>query len=69
MLLEMPNHIQYSSQIVGHHNQLHLLHQEYNLVSSANIISLDADTSLSISEILIKNRRVPKTVPYGTSRT
>ena len=29
-------------------------------------ISLDADTSLSISEIIIKNMRGPKTVPSGT---
>ena len=25
--LMMPNHIQHSSQVVGYHNQLHLLHQ------------------------------------------
>ena len=30
---------------------------EYSLVSSAKLTSLDADTSLSISEIIIKNRR------------
>ena len=30
---------------------------EYSLVSSAKITSLDVDTSLSISEIIIKNRR------------
>ena len=28
----------------------------YNLVSSAKLTSLDADTSLSVSEITIKNR-------------
>ena len=39
---------------------------EYSLVSSAKLTSLDADTSLSISEIMIKNRREPKTVPCGT---
>ena len=35
--LMMPNHIQHSSQIVGYHNQLHLLHQSivsYRLRSS-----------------------------------
>ena len=32
---------------------------EYSLVSSAKLTSLDADTSLSISEIIIKNRRRP----------
>ena len=30
---------------------------EYSLVSSAKLSSLDADTSLPISEIIIKNRR------------
>ena len=39
---------------------------EYSLVSSVKITSLDADTSLSISEIIINNRRGPKTVPCGT---
>ena len=39
---------------------------EYSLVSSAKLISLDADTSLSISGIIIKNRRGSKTVPCGT---
>ena len=39
---------------------------EYSLVLSAKLTSLDADTSLSISEIIIKNRRGPKTVPCGT---
>ena len=38
---------------------------EYSLVSSAKLASLDVDTSLLISEIIIKNRRAPKTVPYG----
>ena len=38
---------------------------EYRLVSSAKLTSLDADTSLSISEIIIKNRRGPKMVPCG----
>ena len=33
---------------------------EYSLVLSAKLTSLDADTSLSISEIIIKNRRGPK---------
>ena len=37
---------------------------EYSLVSSAMLTSLDADTE--ISEIIIKNRRGPKTVPCGT---
>ena len=37
---------------------------EYSLVSSAKLTSLDADTFLSISEII--NRRGPKTVPCGT---
>ena len=40
--------------------------REYSLVSSAKLTSFDADTSLSISEIIIKNRRGPKTVPCGT---
>ena len=39
---------------------------EYSLVSSVKLTSLDADTSLSISEIIIKNRRGPKTVPCVT---
>ena len=39
---------------------------EYILVSSAKLTSLDADTSLSISEIIIKNRRWPKMVYCGT---
>ena len=39
---------------------------EYSLVSSAKLTSLDADTSLPISEIIIKNMRGPKTVPCGT---
>ena len=44
---------------------------EYSIVSSAKLTCLDADTSLSISDIIIKNRRGPKTVPlfinsYGT---
>ena len=39
---------------------------DYSLVSSAKLTSLDADTSLPISEIIIKNRRGPKTVPCGT---
>ena len=38
---------------------------EYSLVSSAKPIGLDADASLSISEIIIKNRRGPQTVPVG----
>ena len=38
---------------------------EYSLVSSAKLTSLDADTSLSISEIMIKNRRGPKLFPVG----
>ena len=33
---------------------------EYSLVSSAKLTSLEADTSLSISEIIIKNRRGPR---------
>ena len=49
----MPNHIQHSSQVVGYHNQLHLLHQSLVLVWSAKLTSLDADTSLSIAEIYI----------------
>ena len=53
----MPNHIQHS---VTSHTP------KYSLVSSAKLTSLDADTSLSISEIIIKNRRGPKTVPCGT---
>ena len=40
--------------------------QEYSLVSSAKLTSLDADTSMSISEIIFKNIRGPKTVPCGT---
>ena len=60
----MQNHILHSSQIIGDHNQSHLLPQ--SLVSSAKLISLDADTSLSISEIIIKNRRGPETVPCET---
>ena len=39
---------------------------EYRLVSSAKLICLDADTSMSISEIIIKNRRGPQTVSCGT---
>ena len=39
---------------------------KYSLVSSAKLTSLDVDTSLSISEIIIKNMRGPKTVPCGT---
>ena len=39
---------------------------EYSLVLSAKLNSLDTDISLSISEIIIKNRRGPKTVPCGT---
>ena len=39
---------------------------EYSLVSLAKLISLDAVTSLSISEIIIKNRRGTKTVPCRT---
>ena len=39
---------------------------EYSLVSSEKLTSLDADTSLSISEIIIKNRSEPKTVTCGT---
>ena len=57
--LMMTNHIQHSSQVVGYHNQLHLIHQTID--SSAKLTSLDVDTSFSISEI--KNRRGPKTVP------
>ena len=57
----MPNHIQHSGRVVVYHNPL-----QYSLVSSAKLTSLDADTSLSISEIMIKNRRGPKTVPCGT---
>ena len=37
----------------------------YSLVSSAKLTSLDADPSLSISEIIIKNRRGPKRFPVG----
>ena len=33
---------------------------EYNIVSSAKVTSLDVDTSLLISKIIIKNRRGPK---------
>ena len=39
---------------------------EYSLVSSTKLTSLTADTSLSISEIIIKNRRGSQTVPCGT---
>ena len=40
---------------------------KYSLVLlSAKLTSLDADTFLSISEIIIKNRRGPKIVPCGT---
>ena len=39
---------------------------EYSLVSCAKRTSLDADTSMPISDNLIKNRRGPKTVPCGT---
>ena len=39
---------------------------EYGLVAFVKLTSLDADTSLSISEIITKNRRWPKTVPCGT---
>ena len=39
---------------------------EYSLVSSVKLISLDADTFVSISEIINKNRRGHKTVSFGT---
>ena len=39
---------------------------EYGLISSAKLTSLDSDTSWSISEIIIKNRRGTKTVPCMT---
>ena len=39
----------------------------YSLVLSVKFTGLDADTSLSISEIIIKNRRGPKMVPCGTT--
>ena len=38
---------------------------EYTLVSSVTLISLDADTSLSISEMIIKNRRGHKRLNVG----
>ena len=38
---------------------------EYSLVSSAKLTSLNSDTSFSISEIIIKNRRGPKLFPVG----
>ena len=39
---------------------------EYSLVLSAKLTSLDVDTCLSISEIIINNRRGHKTVPCVT---
>ena len=38
---------------------------EYSLVSSAKLTSLDTDTSVSISDMIIKNRRGPKRFPVG----
>ena len=38
---------------------------EYSLVSSEKLTRLDADTFLSISDIIINNRRGPKRFPVG----
>ena len=64
--LMMPNHIQHSGQVVVYHNQLTYPTPEYSLVSSAKLTSLDADTSLSISEIINQEQEMgPKRFPVG----